>query len=78
MASIDYQEARKEIEKFFEEKNFGGRKILFWYDPPMNFKEDILNDSLDFCQEIFYPVDLFAVHIEGENIVAVGKIDSGW
>ena len=50
MASIDYQEARKEIEKFFKEKNFGGRKILFWYDPPMNFKEDILNDSLDFCR----------------------------
>ena len=42
MASIDYQEARKEIEKFFIQKNFGCRKILFWYDPPMNFKEDIL------------------------------------
>ena len=50
MASIDYQEARKEIEKFFVQKNFGVRKILFWYDPPMNFKEDILNDSLDFCR----------------------------
>lgn len=49
MASIDYQEAKKEITKLFRTKD-GGRKVIFWYDPPMNFKEDILSDSYDCCQ----------------------------
>ena len=49
MASIDYQEAKKEITKLFRTKDCG-RKVIFWYDPPMNFKEDILSDSYDCCQ----------------------------
>src|SRR5665647_251228 len=49
MASIDYQEARKEITKMFRTKDSSGRKVIFWYDPPMNFKEDVLSDSYDSC-----------------------------
>lgn len=49
MASIDYQEAKKEITKLFRAKD-SGRKVIFWYDPPMNFKEDILSDSYDCCK----------------------------
>ncbi len=41
MASIDYREAKNEITKLFNAEN-DGRKIIFWYDPPMNFKEDIV------------------------------------
>ena len=38
MASIDYQEAKKEITKLFRTKD-SGRKVIFWYDPPMNFNK---------------------------------------
>ena len=47
MASIDYQEARKEIIRLFGQKQASGRKIIFWYDPPANFKDDIEADSYD-------------------------------
>lgn len=50
MASIDYREARKEIIKLFRAQTGGGRKILFWYDAPAIFKEDITADSLDCCR----------------------------
>lgn len=50
MASIDYQEARKEITKMFRSKDSSGRKVIFWYDPPMNFKEDVTSDSFDCCR----------------------------
>lgn len=49
MASIDYQEARKEVEKIFRADSVG-RKIVFWYDAPANFKEDIVSDDFDFCR----------------------------
>lgn len=50
MASIDYQEARKEIVRLFQEHEASGRKIIFWYDPPANFKDDITADSYDCCK----------------------------
>ena len=50
MASIDYQEARKEIIRLFGQQEASGRKIIFWYDPPANFKEDIVADSYDCCK----------------------------
>ena len=46
MASIDYQEARKEIIKMFSQGEASNRKIIFWYDPPANFKDDITDDSI--------------------------------
>lgn len=49
MASIDYQEARKEITKMFS-KDSSDRKIVFWYDAPANFKSDISEDSFDCCK----------------------------
>ena len=39
MANIDYQEAKREIVKIFQAENGGGRKIVFWYDAPANFKD---------------------------------------
>lgn len=50
MASIDYREARKEILKHFRAQTGGGRKILFWYDAPAIFKEDVVADILDCCR----------------------------
>lgn len=50
MASIDYQGAREELKRIFLKDKELGRKIVFWYDPPSNFKEDLMNDNLDFCR----------------------------
>ena len=61
MASIDYQEARKEIIKLFGHKEASGRKIIFWYDPPANFKDDIENDSYDCCKVLYCDRNEFAI-----------------
>ena len=61
MASIDYREARKEIIKAFRAKTGGGRKILFWYDAPAIFKEDIMADSLDCCRVLVCEKNEFSI-----------------
>lgn len=61
MASIDYKEARKEIIRLFQSNNGNGRKIIFWYDPPANFKEDIASDSYDCCQVVVCDKNEFAI-----------------
>ena len=49
MASIDYQGAKTEIEAIFAKADTQ-RKIIFWYDAPRNFKEDIENDTFSNCK----------------------------
>ena len=61
MASIDYQEARKEIVKMFRAKDSSGRKVIFWYDAPMNFKEDITSDSFDCCRVLVCDKNEFSI-----------------
>jgi len=61
MASIDYQEARKEIAKIFSRKDGNDRKIIFWYDAPANFREDLCGDSLDFCRLLVCEKNEFAI-----------------
>ena len=61
MASIDYQEARKEIVKLFKATDSSGRKVIFWYDPPMNFKEDIVSDSFDCCKILVCEKNEFSI-----------------
>ena len=61
MASIDYQEARKEIVRLFESKDESGRKIIFWYDPPANFKDDIEADCYDCCRLLICDKNEFAI-----------------
>lgn len=60
MASIDYQEARKEIIKLFA-SNDSERMIIFWYDPPMNFKEDIAADNYECCRVLVCDKNEFAI-----------------
>ena len=61
MASIDYQEAKKEIIKLFGRNDTDGRKIIFWYDPPANFREDIASDSYDCCRVLYCDRNEFAI-----------------
>ncbi len=61
MASIDYQEARKEIIKLFRAQDGSGRKILFWYDAPAIFKEDISADSFDCCRLLVCDKNEFSI-----------------
>lgn len=60
MANIDYQEAKKEIEKIFRTDG-ASRKIVFWYDAPANFKEDIEADSFEFCRLLVCHNNEFAI-----------------
>ena len=60
MANIDYQGARKEIVQIFE--NAGSeRKVVFWYDAPANFKDDITSDSYDCCRVLVCNKNEFAI-----------------
>lgn len=49
MASIDYQGAKTEIENIFAKAD-SQRKVIFWYDAPKNFKEDIEGDTFSNCK----------------------------
>lgn len=49
MASIDYQGAKTDIENIFAKAD-SQRKVIFWYDAPKNFKEDIENDTFVNCK----------------------------
>lgn len=60
MASIDYQGAKAEIEKIFS-NNEGKRKILFWYDAPKNFKEDIEHDTYSNCKVLICEQNEFEI-----------------
>ncbi|MGS0973157.1 MAG: BREX-1 system phosphatase PglZ type A [Candidatus Izemoplasmataceae bacterium] len=46
MASIDYNEAKKELNKLFHEDEYN-RTIIFWYDEPKNFFDDISKDTFE-------------------------------
>ena len=58
---MDYSEAKKEIVGMFSHNDGNDRKIIFWYDPPANFKEDISNDSYDCCRILICDKNEFAV-----------------
>lgn len=61
MANIDYQEAKREIVKIFQAENGGGRKIVFWYDAPANFKDDVTSDNFDVCRVLLCSHNEFAI-----------------
>lgn len=60
MASIDYQEAKKEIVKLFKNAD-NERRIIFWYDAPANFKDDITADNYDCCKVLICDRNEFAI-----------------
>ena len=60
MASIDYQGAKNEIEKIFSNAS-GHRKILFWYDAPNNFKDDIKDDFFENCKVLICDKNEFEI-----------------
>jgi len=61
MASLDYQEARKEIVRLFQENEGSSRKIIFWYDQPKNFKDDVIADNFGCCEVLVCDQNEFAV-----------------
>lgn len=60
MASIDYQGAKNEIEKIFSNAS-GYRKILFWYDAPNNFKDDVEDDTFVNCKVLICDKNEFEI-----------------
>lgn len=67
MAKIEYNGAIEEIKKIFKKKDFDERKIIFWYDAPRIFKEDLLNDTLDFCKLLVCEGNEFQIKMEIEH-----------
>lgn len=61
MASIDYREARNEIVNMFRAEDSSGRKIIFWYDAPKIFAEDVAADSFDCCRVLICDRNEFTV-----------------
>lgn len=60
MASIDYKEAKKELNKMFLEDDFS-RKIIFWYDEPRNFYDDVINDEFEDAKVLIYDKNSFEI-----------------
>lgn len=71
MASIDYQGAKTEIENIFAHSDTQ-RKIIFWYDAPKNFKEDVENDTFPNCRVLICEQNEFEIKktIEHEDLVS--------
>lgn len=71
MASIDYQGAKTEIEAIFAQADTQ-RKIIFWYDAPMNFKDDIINDTFTNCRLLICDRNEFEIKrtIEHEDLTS--------
>ena len=61
MASIDYQEARREIVRMFSTQDVSGRKIIFWYDAPKIFYEDVKSDTFDCCRVLICERNEFTI-----------------
>lgn len=74
MASIDYREARKEITEMFRAQSSSGRKIIFWYDAPAIFKEDIKADDLDCCRVLVCERNEFSI----KKIIEHDDLDSNF
>lgn len=60
MASIDYKGAKTEIENIFSKVD-SQRKIIFWYDTPRNFKDDVESDSFDNCKVLICDKNEFEI-----------------
>lgn len=71
MASIDYQGAKTEIENILAHSDTQ-RKIIFWYDAPKNFKEDVENDTFPNCRVLICEQNEFEIKktIEHEDPVS--------
>lgn len=71
MASIDYQDAKTEIENIFAKADLQ-RKVIFWYDAPKNFKEDIENDTFTNCKVLICNQNEFEIKktIEHDDITS--------
>lgn len=69
MASIDFQGAKTEIESIFE-KSDTKRRIIFWYDAPMNFKDDISGETFKNCKVLICNKNEFEIKkiIEHEDM----------
>ena len=69
MPSIDYQGAKTEIENIFSAADTQ-RKIVFWYDAPKNFIDDIEDDTFSNCRLLICDRNEFEIKrtIEHEDL----------
>ena len=58
--AMNYEGVKKELEKIFT-SSFGERKIVFWYDEPRNFEDNIKDDNFSFTKLIVYNNNSFEI-----------------
>lgn len=72
MANIDYELAKKEIERKFKE--YDHRLFIFWYDESKNFFEDIKNDTFENVKTIIFDNNEFAI----KHLLEVEDLESNY
>lgn len=60
MASIDFIEAKKELDKMFS-SDPTSRKIVFWYDAPKNFYDDVVSTSFNNVRVLVFENNPFEI-----------------
>lgn len=73
MDNIDYEQAKEQLTKIFN-TNIGHRHIVFWYDAPKNFLEDVKNDSFDNAKILIYENNPFTI----KTILEIEDKDSNY
>lgn len=58
--AMNYEGVKNELKRIFSD-NDGERKIVFWYDEPKNFFDDITKDDIDFAKVIIYEKNSFEI-----------------
>lgn len=71
MSNIDYELAKKEIEKKFTD---GEHRIVFWYDETKNFFEDVENDTFINAKTIIFNNNEFSI----KHLLEVEDIESNY
>lgn len=61
MEQNSYIEARNQLANLFKKRSDYGRRIVFWYDAPKNFLDDIKKDSFDNAKIVIYDNNPFSI-----------------
>lgn len=61
MEQNSYIEAKNQLLNIFKKRSDYGRRVVFWYDAPKNFYEDIRNDSFENAKIVIYNNNPFSI-----------------
>lgn len=74
MEQNSYSEAKTQLTNLFKKRSDYGRRIVFWYDAPKNFYEDIKDDSFDNAKIVIYNNNPFSI----KSLLEVEDLNSNY